>query len=304
MIRYRKTDTVVKEIEYAYTKGVKDCRIVDANFLSNKEFAKQIMRSLIKRKIEMALFVEMLPQFLDEETAHLFGEYRRISSANRVMVGIGIQTLTQEALVVIRRKIPIRFFENAFNLLLEQNIIVKSDIILGLPRETKESYFETIEFIADKMRYGTNYFSLSVLRILPGTDLVDIAWKENLVIDTRDNSHFVYESHTMPRNDMIECQRLNAASFRLLSVTDVEERKRIRDLYFEVKDTLGVTNIKLLLYFAREFFVLLKNKGVDYVKPDFPRPETYTSKYAYDQIPDEWLVKQLEFLRTFGLPNI
>jgi radical SAM superfamily enzyme YgiQ (UPF0313 family) len=300
-IRYRDPETVVREMEYAFGKGVKAARIVDANFLSNKEVAGHILRGLIARRIEMGLFVEILPQFLDEELARLFGEYRRLSPVNRFMVGIGIQTLTQESLAVIRRKIPVRHFENAFALLQREDILIKSDLILGLPRETKQSYFATMEFMAEKMRHGTNYFSLALLRILPGSDLVRIAREENLTIDSRDTSHFVYETPTMPREDMLECQRLNAAAFRLLSATDLEERKRLRDLFFEVKDALEVTNVQILTHFADQFSVLLKDKDVDYVKPDFPNPETYTSRYAYEQIPDRWLIEQLQSLRSGGL---
>ena len=300
-IRYRDADVVIDELDYAYKRGVKTGRILDANFLSDKEFAKKILKGCIERKIKMSLFLELLPPFLDEEVAHLFGEYRRISPENRIMVGIGIQTLNQEALAVIKRQISLKSFENAFDLLQKENVIIKADIILGLPRETKESYLKTIEFIAEKMRHGTNYLSLALLRVLPGTDLVEIAEEENIVLDTRDSSHFVYSTPTMPRSDMLECLRLNAVTFRILNSIDIKTRMKIRDAYFDVKDALKVTNIELLQYFVKEFFKFLKDKDVDYVKPDFPNVEYYSCKTIYDDIPDEWLIEKLRDLKRVGL---
>jgi len=297
-VKYRNPYNVIDEIDYVYKKGVKMGRIVDANFLSNKEFTKIILKGLIKRKIKMSLFFEILPQFLDEEIAKLFGDYKKISPENRVTIGIGIQTINQEALEIIRRKIPVSFFEKAFNLLQKEKIIIKSDIILGLPLETKESYFKTLEFIVEKMRYGTNYLSLALLRILPGSDLIEIAKERNLVIDQRDNSHFVYSTPTMPRKDMLECLRLNATAFRLLCSMDMEKRMKIRDMYFDIKDTLKISNIELLKSFTKEFFNFLKNKDSDYTKPDFPNAEDYYEKKIHNEIPDEWLIEKFKILKN------
>ncbi|MFH1642145.1 MAG: B12-binding domain-containing radical SAM protein [Nanoarchaeota archaeon] len=302
-IRYRNTDTVINELDYAFKKGIKTGRILDANFLSNKAFAKKILEGWIKRRIKMSLFLEILPIFLDEEIAHLFGDYSRISPENRIMIGVGIQTINQESLAVIRRQISVSCFEKAFNLLQKENIIIKADIILGLPRESKETYFKTLEFITEKMRYGTNYLSLAILRILPGTDMVEIARKEKMVVDTRDSSHVIYSTPTLPRKDLLECIRLNTAAFRILSSIDLENRMKIRDLYFDVKDTLKATNIQLLSYFAEEFFEFLKDKDVDYVKPDFPNADYYSGKDIYDDIHDEWIIKKLEELKQSGLGN-
>ena len=300
-IRYRNPKIVVDEIEYAYNKGIKMGRILDANFLSDREFAKGIIRELINRKIKMALFFEMIPIFLDDETANLFGEFSRLSENNMLMTGIGIQTLTQESLAVIRRQIHKKWFEKAFNLLQAQGVIIKSDIILGLPRETKESYLKTLEFITEKMRHGTNYLSLALLRVLPGTDLVDIAKKEKLVIDNRDSLHFVYSTPEMPRSDMVYCLRLNTVAFRLLSSVNIEERMKLRDLYFTVKDKLGATNIDMLEYFVKEFLEYLKPKKTNFVDPDFPNAEYYSFKTVYQDVSDGWLIEKLEGLKNTGL---
>lgn len=285
IIRYRDENTVIDEIDYLYAKGITNVRILDANFLSDKDFAKRIIIGLIERRIKISLFFEILPHFIDDEISNLFGQYIRISPKNEIAVGMGIQTINQESLDIIRRKIPLRYFERAFNLLQKQNVMIKTDIILGLPRETKETYFKTIEYICEKMRYGTNHLTLHPLRILPGTDMVEIAKEEHLLVDKRDDSHFVYSTLDMTRKDMIHCLRINAAAHRLLNCN-----RRIRDLYFDFKDTLKVTNIELLEYFANQFYQFLKDKDVDYVKEDFPNAEMYYMRRIDNDIPDEWIM--------------
>ncbi len=302
-IRYRDPDVVVDEIDYAYKKGIRTGRIVDANFISDREFAKKIMRGIIERRIKMSIFFEILPPFLDDELAELFGQFRELSPENRIMIGIGIQTLNQESLAVIKRQISKSWFEKAFEMLRKEGTIIKSDIILGLPRETKDTYLKTLEFITEKMRHGTNYLSLSLLRILPGTDLVEIAEKENMTLDKRDDLHFIYETSTFPRSDMIHCLRLNTVAFRLLSSIDITSRMKLRDLYFDVKDSLNVTNVEILEHFVKRFYEYLKDKNSNFVNPDFPNAEYYSHKTVYNEIPDEWLIEELKQLKEAGLPK-
>ena len=146
------------------------------------------------------------------------------------------------------------------------------------------------------MRYGTNYLSLSLLRILSDTDMEKIAEKECIKIDRRDNSHYVYSTPDMPREDMIACLKINTAAFRLLSSIDIRNRMKIRDMYFNVKDKLRITNIEILKYFSEQFYEYLNNKDVDYVKEDFPDAEMYYSRNIHNDIPDEWIIKRLECL--------
>jgi len=300
-IRYRDENMVIDEINYVHKKGIKAARILDANFLSDKDFAKKIIRGIIKYKIKMSLFIEALPQFVDEEISHLFGQYINISFENRITFGMGIQTLNEDSLKIIRRTIPLGYFENAFSLLQRQGVIIKTDVILGFPRETKETYFKIIEYVAEKMRYGTNVLSLALLRILPGSDMMEIANREGLKIDGRGNSQFVYSTPDLCRMDMLECLRINAAASRLLCPFDIKNRLKLRDIYFEVKDHLKVTNIQLLKYFADRFSEFLKDKDINYVKNDFPNAEDYYTRNIYNDIPDEWLIQKLKELKIKGI---
>jgi len=132
--------------------------------------------------------------------------------------------------------------------------------------------------------------------------MVTIAEKERLTMDTGDASHFVYATPTLPRKDMLECLRLNAAAFRVLSSAHhVAGGTNIRDKYFEAKDALKVTNVELLQYLAKEFFEYLQDRDVVYVKPDFPDAEVFATQSVKTEIPDEWLGETLERVQRSGL---
>ncbi|MBF0398972.1 MAG: B12-binding domain-containing radical SAM protein, partial [Desulfobacterales bacterium] len=262
-IRYRNPSTIVEEIEYIYKQGISEFRIIDANFFSDKQYAGFILSELIKKDIHMAVFFEVNPESIDKKLADLICQYGALSSKNKVMVGIGIQTLNQKALKSVRRPVNVCFFNRAFELLKKANAIIKTDIILGLPHETKQTYLELIEYIVEKMRYGKNYLSLSLLRVLPGSDMEKIAAKKKLVIDTIDNKHFVYSTPDMPREDMLECLRLNAVAFRFLCSLDLENRIILRDKFFQTKDQLKIPFIYILEHFKNIFSQKLKGSDSD-----------------------------------------
>lgn len=302
-VKYRDPNVVVDEIEFANKKGIKMGRLVDANFLSDKKFAKTIIRGLIERKVKMALFMEMIPIYVDREMADLFGEYIRISPDNKVTIGMGVQTITQESLEAIRRKIPVRFFENAFDSLLDNNVIIKTDLILGLPHETHESFLRTLEFISEKLRRGTNYLSISLLMVLPGTEIVEIAQREKFVIDTRDSSHFIWSTPTMSREEIVHLLKLSITAYRMLNAMDIPERIRIRDLYFKVKDEIKATNIQMLDFLSSAFFRYLDENGIDYKREGFTAEEYYKNvncKDIFIHIPDEFIVETLAKLNDIN----
>jgi anaerobic magnesium-protoporphyrin IX monomethyl ester cyclase len=275
-IRYRDVLTVVDEIEYVYKRGVTASRIVDANFLSKPAYAKFIVRKLIEREIKMSLVVEVLPQFVDEEIANLFGQFIQMYPENRIVVGMGIQTINKESLRIIKRSIPLKYFEQAFDMFQEQEVLIKSDIILGLPRETRATYFKTLEYITEKMRNGRNY-------------------KEGITLDPKMTNHVIYETPFMPRSHMVECLRLNAVAFRLLCSLDGLSRMKLRDMYFKVKDAFNVTNIRLLEYFVEQFSMYLSPNSL-FNRRDFPYADDYYENKIHEEIPDEWLIHRLRTL--------
>ena len=111
------------------------------------------------------------------------------------------------------------------------------------------------------MRYGNNYFSAALLRLLPGSDLEDIWHEEKLTLDERNNEHFVYETPTFARKDIVECQRLNIFAHRIFSAIDNKDHHKVRDRYFSVKDAKSIDHIRMLSELITFFASQINNQN-------------------------------------------
>lgn len=300
-IRYRNVRDVVDEIELIYQRGVKDFRITDANFLSKKEFAVEILTELIRRNIKMAFFFEAIPSFVDEKITKLMREYRDLSLDNQILIGIGLQTINIESLRAIKRKLPLEHFTRAFDLCSNAGVVIKTDIILGLPYETKKTYLDLMEYVADKMRNGYNYLSLAVLRVLPGSELHQIAVSAGLESDPNDSEHFVYRTPTLNREDLVDCMKISGVAFKLFHTLSEMSRIDIRDKYFEVKDRFHVSHVRLLCHFVEFYEKYLTGTDSDFVKYDFPRAEHYWYFDMNKEISDELITAELNRLLEVGI---
>jgi radical SAM superfamily enzyme YgiQ (UPF0313 family) len=218
-IRYKNLDIVIAEAKYAQEHGASSLRFADGNYLSNKERATEILIRLKQEGVNLPLFFEVIPSFVNEVFANAIKEYGGV-----ITVGIGLQTLTPEALRIIRRPTSILGVKRAYELLEKAGAIIITDIILGLPRETKDSFIATLEFMVNVMRHPKHVLAVSNLLVLPNTDMEAIAINENLSVS---DNHFVYETPTMQRDDFIYCARLVAAMYRVLN-------SDMRELFYRV----------------------------------------------------------------------
>lgn len=292
-IRYRDVQTVLQELHYLNAHGVQHFRITDANFFSEHDFAVEFLRGMVDNRFEMSVFIEVIPIFVDEIVADLMAQYRAISLKNQITVGLGLQTINEKSLKAIRRNISVAHFDRAFALLSKAKVIIKTDLILGLPHETRASYMQLMEYISEKMRYGFNYLSLALLRILPGTELREIAERYKFVEDKRDSDHFIYSSQDISRPDLIYCLRISSVAFRLFHTQEDEARAEIRDFYFSVKDRLGMSHVEMLEHFSNHFLDVLEGQASDYVREDFPNAEHYWYYDNHKEISDQVIRDEL-----------
>lgn len=299
-IRYRNADTVLDEIEYVYRRGATDFRITDANFFSRKDYAARILSGLRAREIRMSFFVEVIPSYIDDRIAELMKAYLDDAPGNRILVGVGLQTINVESLRAIRRNLPLEHFDRAFRLLSEAGVIIKTDLILGLPHESQRSYLDLMEYIGEKMRSGFNYLSLALLRVLPGSELERLAASVGLTIDASNSEHFVYETPTMPRPALVECLRVSAVAYRVFHTLDLPSRIALRKRYYEVRDGSGVLHRVLLSGLADYLSRKLEGTASDWNDPDFRRAEHYWTFDVHREVSDDDLLRELDRIEAEG----
>lgn len=297
-IRYRSPIVVTDEIAYAQERGVANVRFTDANFMSNKRHAVEILSRLIERNTRMSIFFEAIPSYFDDDIADLMKTYRYMDAGNKILVGIGLQTINIESLRAIKRKLPLRHFTRAFELCSRAGAIVKTDVILGLPHETKESYLELINYLVGRMQYGYNFLSLALLRILPGSDLYGISIEAGLESDPADSQHFVYKTPTISRQDLVYCLKLNTVCYRIFHTLDDPVRLATRDHFYRTSLRTGHSSLSTLHYLVDAFtgFLTRSNPDSDFVKQDFPNAEHYWQFDVDKEIPNAFIFETLDAL--------
>ena len=306
-VAYSEIERIIKEVRYVTKRGVKKIRFVDANFASDKNYAKLVMKGLIRERFKTSLFFELIPGFLDEELAALFGEYTKLYPQNQITIGVGVQTINLKVLKLMRRAIRKEKFEKTFKLLQKHNIYTKIDLIIGLPDEGISSIEETLEYMVDQLRGSkAHLLCCHVMRGLPGTELMEIAKKKKMIFSSKYEPHELIESPTLPRADMLKSLRRTGVLFRLINHVGWVDREfiwgktsqktNIRDLFFATKDRLSVSNVKLIDLIVEKLIKHLKPIKSWFSMPDFPYAETWWWVHSSREISNEWLIDCLSNL--------
>lgn len=307
-ISYNIIERVLDEVVFICSRGVKKLRFVDANFSSELDHAKAIMRGLIGRNIEAKIMFELIPGFIDEELAQLLAQYNALHDWNELTLGVGVQTINLEVLRRMRRGIPLSVFEKTFDLLERYGIYTKIDLIIGLPGEDIKSISRMLEYFMDRLRNShAHLLCCHVMRGLPGTELLDIAKEYNMFFSSEREPHELIESTILPRADMLKCLRRTGVVFRLVnhagwtskefigdkSLNDVS----IRDSYFMAKDRLGISNIELIDILIEKLMVKLSERKSCFSHPEFPYAETWWWARSQFEISNKWLIQNLDALQ-------
>jgi radical SAM superfamily enzyme YgiQ (UPF0313 family) len=306
-VSYAEIKRIINEVRYVTKRGVKKIRFVDANFSSNINHAKSVMRGLIQECFKTSLFFELIPGFIDEELADLFGQYTKLYPENEITIGVGVQTINPKVLKLMRRTIRKEKFEKTFKLLQKHNIYTKIDLIIGLPDEDIFSIENTLEYMVDQLRGSrAHLLCCHVMRGLPGTELMEIAKKNKMIFSSKYEPHELIESPTLPRTDMLKSLRRTGVLFRLINHVGWADREfiygrtskktNIRDLFFATKDRLSVSNVQLIDLIVEKLFHHLKSIKSWFSMPHFPYAETWWWAHSSREISNEWLVDCLNNL--------
>jgi radical SAM superfamily enzyme YgiQ (UPF0313 family) len=156
-ITYSSLERVVSEVVFLVNKGVKRVRFVDANFSSNFDYSKEIIRAFIQKRFELRLMFELIPGFIDEELAALFEEFSNLHPWNDITLGVGVQSIKLKTNKAMRRGIKIEKFDQTFELIKKHNLFAKIDLIIGLPGENLIDIEASLEYMMETVRFGQGH---------------------------------------------------------------------------------------------------------------------------------------------------
>lgn len=126
---------------------------------------ERIFREALLDKEVEALSIGTRPDCLGEDVLQLL---EKLQKEKPVWIELGLQTMHEKTAEYIRRGYPLSCFERAVKELESRKIPVIVHTILGLPGETKEDIFQTMEYLNNLPVSG---IKLQLLHVLKGTDL-------------------------------------------------------------------------------------------------------------------------------------
>jgi radical SAM superfamily enzyme YgiQ (UPF0313 family) len=313
LISYYSLQRVFKELDYLITKKrIRALRIFDAVFPSDLTRAKKIVRYLIKIKENNSIrlpwiywefnyydvdeeFIKLITSLKSREKILNTNEilpldrpqlYSDISKDYTAINCVGVQSFCKQVLKTIgRASIDIEELKNFMNMAKKYNIVLKIDLILGLPLETFNTYFEGLEFFLPFFKDTDHILNIHRLQVLPGTDLEGICGNYGIKYSMK-APHIVFSTQDLSEKAMNYASKLNAVLFRVLN-------SPLRRYFFDIREKTGKSFYKLIedifnkVTAAQEFkkSQLLQNEHVD---------DAYWNNDIFREIPSDWLTDVLK----------
>ncbi|MBR5858804.1 MAG: TIGR01212 family radical SAM protein [Clostridia bacterium] len=137
------------------------------NTYAPTEYLDRVFNETADREEIVALSVATRPDCLSDEVVALLAD---INKRKPVWVELGLQTSNEKTAEYIRRCYKNEVYTDAVARLKAAGLQVITHVIIGLPNETEQDVYKTLDFAVSA---GTDGVKLQLLHILRGTDLYD-----------------------------------------------------------------------------------------------------------------------------------
>lgn len=129
------------------------------------EYLEKIFMQAINHPNIVGLSIGTRPDCLGDKVLALLN---RLNKIKPVFVELGLQTIHEKTAEYINRCYPLEAYDNAVKNLKDININVIVHIIIGLPFETEEMIYQTVEYAS---KSGADGVKLQLLHVLKDTRL-------------------------------------------------------------------------------------------------------------------------------------
>lgn len=140
------------------------------NTYGSIEYLEKIYRATLDLPQIIGISIGTRPDCISQEILDLFQKLRLCYPGKFIWVELGLQTIHEATAHYIRRGYDLQCFQRCYQNLSQHDIPVIIHIILGLPGETTDQMFQTIDYISSLHPFGVK---LQLLHVLEHTDLAD-----------------------------------------------------------------------------------------------------------------------------------
>ncbi|MDI6591496.1 MAG: radical SAM protein [Patescibacteria group bacterium] len=230
--RMRKPKCVVDEIEYFHEKyGVTSFVFMDLSFPLVKWHALELCQELIKRGLnrKISWICEMRVKPVDLEI------FQKMKESGCKKVCFGIESGNQEIIDQIRKGFTLEDVKKAVAMAKSAGLEVDGMFMLGLPGETEEMSWRTINFAKE---LDLDFAVLNLFVPYPGCELYDVLMKENKIVFDDWSAFVSYPSYGggepvyvpdgRTAKELMETQRKAMRSFYLRPKFILKQFKKFR----------------------------------------------------------------------------
>lgn len=172
-IRFRTPHNLIGEIKNVKNRyGLKKVFFADDIFILDKDWLREFLL-LYKQEISLPFTCDGRADILDEEIAAFLQE------AGCFCLRLGIESGNEKIRNgILKKYITNEQIINATKILKKHSLKFLTYNVVGIPEETIENAYETVEF---NIKIKTNYPRCSILTPYPGTEIAKYAAKKNLL---------------------------------------------------------------------------------------------------------------------------
>ena len=175
--REKPIETAIKEMQFLkYKYNLELIFFNDENFLTMQKDRLVYFCQEYKEKIDLPFFImTRADKLIDEESIRLLKE------TGCVTIGIGVEVGNENVRMnLLNKKIANSTYRTAFENCHKHNLRANANIIIGLPFETEENIFESINFCKE---LKADSISLAIFAPYYGTELRDVCIKNGFIED-------------------------------------------------------------------------------------------------------------------------
>jgi radical SAM superfamily enzyme YgiQ (UPF0313 family) len=181
----RSVSTVIDEIEgLVNTYGVKHFMIIDDVLTLVRKSTVEFCNQLIERKINITFEGSTRANLLDEELVAL------MKKAGLIRLSFGLETVDEDMRKTMNKKVPLDAYRESNALLNKYKIEALNSVMIGLPGESEENVWKTLNFLKGAREVKQANFAVAVP--YPGTVFHDMATsgKDGIELLTEDFTEY------------------------------------------------------------------------------------------------------------------